>query len=238
MSNPNTKFMFFDPHQGIVPPFTFTKVLDINESNESSLYLSIYNEFTYQHGTDVIFIERTPNEAEEIFGEYLQKKISRGTPMRLFVEEVEMWNGAGDTYTKFGLQVNDECTLHCPKIAFEQSRPGLYPKYNDLIYLVNAKKLFEITHIEDETSPAFYLLGNRSCYKISCKTYAYDHSEISDDISIPTEIQALDKLVNNPITGIDWDIQEKEISRSNKKVEQIKIAEQIIDSTENDPLLG
>jgi len=236
MSDPNTNFAFFN--KAIKPPFLFNQVYDINGSNEASLNLSLYTEFTFLYGTDIVFIERDPNEPENILGEFLQKKISRGTPMRLFLEDTEQWGGAGDIYSKFGIQITDECTLHCPKITFDQARSGLFPKYNDLIYVVKSKKLFEIKHIEDETSPAFYLLGNRSCYRIDCKLYVYDHSEIGTDSSIPIEVQALDNIINNPATNTDWNPQEKEVEKFNLPIENIKVSELIVDTAEKDPLLG
>ena len=89
MANPDTKFPFFDVSAGSTPPpFEMNAIYDINGSNEASLYNSIYTEFAYLYGTDVILIERDVKNEEPIFGEFLNKVISRGTPMRLFVSDV------------------------------------------------------------------------------------------------------------------------------------------------------
>jgi hypothetical protein len=253
MSNPSVNFLtFFDASPatsaaGGLPQFKFNEIYSIDEQNEASLYDSINCEFTYHHGTDVIWLEREVNTAEPIFGEYLYKKIQKGTPLRLFVEETDAWGGAGDMYTKFGLQINDECTLHCPKRTFAQARNNavsgaLYPQYNDLVYIPKAKKLFEVIHIEDETAPAFYLFGNRSAYKISCKAYVYDHSEIdsSNDNGIPAEIEALDKqiIVADEIWNVSPTATEVN-SENNLEVNTYEITgvtNSIVDTTEVDPL--
>lgn len=237
MADPTTNFEFFNPtlKKG---PYKFNEIYDPNGSNECSLYLSVYNEFVHLYGTDLIYIERSPNEEEAIFGEFLAKAMIKGFPMRLFKEEVEGWGGSGDIYSKFGLQIQDECTIYCPKITFAQYTNGKFPKYNDLFYSVNAKKLFEISHIEDELPPSFYLLGNRSGYVFTCKTYVYDHAEIKDDSSIPLEIQGLDKVLIDPSTGQMYDIDEKETDMNNEKIESVEVSGDLVDDTEIDPLMG
>jgi hypothetical protein len=59
------------------------------------------------------------------------------------------------------------------------------------------QKLFEVSHIEDETQPGFYLFGNRSGYRLNCKLFSYNHEVINQSASagIPAAIQALDALI-------------------------------------------
>lgn len=243
MANPNTAFTFFNAASGTpvsgLPPFKMNAVYDIGGSNEASLYNSVYTEFAWLYGTDIVFIERETYDAEPVFGEFMGKAFTRGTPMRLFVEETDGWGGGGgDQYTKFGIEVTDECTIFCPKITFEQARPGLYPKYHDLIYVPKAKKLFEIKHIEDELPPAFYLLGNRSGYVFTCKTFVYDHSEIIAGDGIPEEIVALDKLildVNN--APVYEEINKTETEKTNDPIQTIAHSG-LLDNSEVDPLTG
>jgi hypothetical protein len=66
----------------------------------------------------------------------------------------------------------------------------------------------------------------------------YDHSEISSDQSIPIQIQALDRVITDPISGLTWDVQEKEISSMNKKIESVNTSENITNTQEIDPLVG
>lgn len=237
--NPSTNFAFFDVGSTAMPAYKFNEVYDINGANEASLYNSIYNEFTWHYGTDVVFVEKAVYESEPVFGEFIAKVYNRGTPMRLFIEQVDGWAGGGDLYSRFGIQITDECTIYCPKITFEQYLPGLYPKYGDLIYVPKSRKLFEVKHIEDELPPTFYLLGNRAGYVLSCKAFVYDHSDIVEGEGIPEEVTALDKLILDVQTNLPKydEIDSKEIQNQNDKFTEIAHTT-VIDHSEIDPLLG
>lgn len=224
---------------GGVPPFKFNNTYDITASNEANTYNNIYSEFAYLYGSDIIFLPREVNKEETTFGEYLAATIERGYQIRLFIEETEAWSGNGDMYSKFGLQVTDECTLYCNKLTFSQATSGIYPKQSDLIYIVKSQKLFQISHIEDEVSPAFYLLGNRAGYKIQCKLFSYHHESINQDSDsgIPQSIQALDNLLNNIMEpeASATTLENKEFTNNNKPIQTQ--ANPLIDDTEQD-LLG
>lgn len=225
------------------PPFLFNAVYDINQSNEANTYNQIASEFQYLHGTDVVFMPRDVGVEEPIFGEYLAAKITKGIPLRVFIEEVEAWAGAGDMYSRFGLQVTDECTIHTNKTSWLQAMQAIagediYPKQGDLFFVHKAQKLFQISHIEDEATPGFYLFGNRTGYKIQCKMFSYNHEEISqaEGSNIPSAVAALDDLLaqqdNEELVPLN-------VKEENNFIAPIEAeAATIIDQTENDPLLG
>lgn len=218
-------------------PFKFNEVYRDDQSNEANLYLQIFSEFTYQYGTDVVYIERDLKKAEEIFGEYLYQKITNGTPMRLFLEETSGWGGMGEMFSKFGMASFDDATFFCPKILFEQARAGMFPRIGDLIFMPKSKKLFEIRHVEDELPPAFYFLGNRNGFKITAKTYSYDHTSIDQtNNTIPEEVLKLDKIFNiESDPRVEVNLHDLEIQRNNVPIEQ-EAASGILDNTEMDPL--
>jgi hypothetical protein len=214
-------------------PFKFNDSYDLGAAGEANTYNQIYAETCFLYGSDVVFLPRTVNNPEPVFGEYLASTIESGFPMRLLVEDVTNWQGGGDIYSKFGLQVTDETTFNCPKIVFENYQPDplvpaiqMYPKQGDLIYYVKGKKLFEILHVEDETQPGFYVFGNRNSYQIKCKAYTFDHMEIAVDDSIPTEISSLGGLADQDDTHF------------NEEIINTIVAESILDSSEVDPITG
>lgn len=181
----------------------------------------IYEEATYLYGTDLVYVKRTLSQEEPIFGEFLSKVSTEGVPIRLFVEQVEQFDG-GDMYSKFGLQLSDEMTVYGPKITFQDAE--ILPKPQDLILHVPSQKLFEITHVvDDREGAAFYPMGRNFSYKLTCKIYSHDYSETADVINVP-EIANLD-LVNDE----DFDLQNQEVQDSGST---------FIDTTENDPLTG
>ena len=146
-------------------------------------------------------------------------------------------------YAKFGLQIQDEATWYCPTLMFNQmiaiTNPNgevtfspIYPKQGDLIYYVNGKKLFDITHIEPEALPGMYVFGNKNSYVFKTKLYTYDHQAVADDPSIPKEIQALDRP--ETIKGITYDITQQELDNFNIPAQ--KEATKVVSTTEVDPL--
>ena len=237
-------------------PFVMNQTYTLEQPKEANLFDNIASEWYYLHGSDIIFLPREVNKEETTFGEYLSAVYNQGIPIRMFIEETEAWSGNGDMYSKFGLQVTDECTLYINKTSFANATNGMslsvsalgtitvtgsssqiYPKQGDLIYVVKSKKLFQISHIEDEVQPAFYLLGNRAGYKIQCKLFMYNHEVINQSASagIPEAIQALDSLLDD-LEGNNVPIETKEYNQHNANI--IKTALPVINNTEIDPLFG
>ncbi len=233
------QFNLFNAYtSGGTPPFQFNATFDINQSNEASLYNSISSEFCYLYGNDIVFIPKDVGFTEEVFGEFLAGQFNRGYNLRAFIEEMEAWGGQGDIYSKFGLQVTDECTIFINKTSFSQSVSAEFPKPSDLVYVTKSQKLFEISHIEDEVAPGFYHFGNKTWYKISCKLFTYNYEIINQSVSagIPSAIQALDNLIEQTETDDLVKVDVKEETNFNIKLEEI--ADTFIDDSEDDPLMN
>lgn len=238
---PNTNYIYanYDSY-GVSAekyPYLLNQTYPITGTNEANTMNRLASEWYYLHGTDLQFLPREVNKEETTFGEYLSAVFNIGMPIRMFIEEVEAWSGNGDMYSRFGLQVTDECTLWCTKSFFTEQTSGVYPKQGDLIYVHKSQKLFTISHIEDEIQPAFYLLGNRAGYKVQCKLFSYNHEEINQSPSagIPSAIQALDNLLMD-IEGNQVKLEQKEFNQNNKPIETGAVP--IIDVTESDPLMS
>jgi len=234
----NPQFATFNAYSsGGPPPFQFNATFDITQSNEASLYNSVSSEFCYLYGNDISFLTRDVYNAEAIFGEFLAPVFNRGYNLRAFIEEMEAWGGAGDLYSKFGLQVTDECTVYINKTSFSQAVSAEYPKPGDLIFVTKSKKLFEISHIEDEVAPGFYHFGNKTWYKIQCKLFSYNHEVINQSASagIPAAIQALDNLMEDRDTEELIRVEVKEERNNNIPIQTA--ADDFIDDSEIDPLL-
>jgi len=224
-------------------PFKFNAYYDINQANEANTFDNIMCEANNLYGHDLIYIEREVGTAEPIFGEYLSAKLTTGTPIRMFLEETQGWAGnATDMYTKFGLQVTDEATFHCPITTFTRAKDDMYinsdlpasgyalsafyPKQGDLVYFLKGRKLFEILHIENEATPGFYSFGNRNAYVFKCKTYTFDHMEVMADESIPAEVTGLNALAA------------QDESNFNDVVDANIITSGVISHDEVDPITG
>lgn len=210
-------------------PFKFNAYYDITQANEANTFDNIMVESVHLFGHDTVYIECTPDTVEPIFGEFLSRKLSEGIPIRMFLEETQNWNGNGDMYSKFGLQMTQESTFHCPVTTFTKAKGAgidFYPKVGDLIYFVKGNKLFEIMHVENNATPGFYAFGNLNAYVFNCKMYTYDSMEVAEDDSIPTEIQSLNSLSDLEETTFN-DVVDNTIAVSN-----------VLSHSEVDPVTG
>lgn len=217
--------------------YVINQVHELSGTNEAATMDHLASEWYAKHGSDMHFLPREVNKEETTFGEYLSATFNKGYPIRMFHEEVEAWSGNGDMYSKFGLMVTDECTCWITKSFWTEQTSGVWPKQGDLIYIDKTQKLFEISHIEDEIQPAFYLLGNRSGMKISCKLFSYHHEEISQAASagIPSAVQALDALLDD-LDGNQVPLEQKDFNHNNAKIQSGSVT--IINNDEDDPLAG
>jgi len=227
----------FNPYQNTTSSIRFNATYDKAQSNEANLYDNIASEYLWLHGDDVVFIPREVGVTEEVFGEFLASKFDKGYPFRMFVEEMEAWGGSGDMFSKFGLQVTDECTVWITKTAFSQGASDVYPKQGDILYINKSQKLFEVQGVEDEVKPGFYHFGNKTWYKISSKLFSYNHEIINQSVSagIPDAIQALDNLLA-AVDNSSVSLEAKETMTYNTKIEDI--ADEFVDDSEVDPLQG
>ena len=81
------------------------------------------------------------------------------------------FDGEGDLFTKFGVEIRDEATFVVSRrrwnstvSAVNNQISGVRPREGDLIYLPLSNSLFEITFVEHEQP--FYQLANLPTFKI------------------------------------------------------------------------
>ena len=107
--------------------------------------------------------------------------------MEMYIENTEGFEGAGDLYSKFGLEIRDDATFIVSRRRWE-SRIGVFssnlvdprPQEGDLIFLPMTNSFFEISFVEDD-SP-FYQLSNLPVYKMQCQLFEYNDEEFDTGI--------------------------------------------------------
>jgi len=154
-------------------PFFFND--EIGFENERNTINELNDEGTYLYGAECIWIPVTLAQEEPIFGEYLNKTLEKGTPIRLIIDQFEDDFGAEDSgmYSKFGFNPNlGEATFHASIRYFNQFK--VYPKEQDLVYYKKIKKLFEVRKVHTV---------NQYRYKIASVLYNFDHADISDKVT-------------------------------------------------------
>lgn len=183
---------------------------------ERQTYLNLMDESTYLYGEDLLYIDIANAQLDQIYGEFLNKKMKTGTPMRLAFDETEDDFYAQDAgmFTKFNYMPEiGEARFNATKQYFEYY--NVFPKEGDLIYYYKTNKLFEVQKVV--TIKGAY-------YQLNCKHYNFSHEDI-DMVEIEEpEIQSLDNIMN------------VEIETLITPVREVVEEEDIVNTTESDGL--
>jgi hypothetical protein len=106
----------------------------------------------------------------------------------MYLANVEGYEGDGDFFSKFGVEIRDTSNFICSRKSFERYVPSNIaqrPREGDLVFVPALQKLFEIKFIEEELM--FFSLGNRKpyIYEMRCELFRYSQESINtgvDDI--------------------------------------------------------
>jgi hypothetical protein len=108
--------------------------------------------------------------------------------LEMYIENTEGFEGAGDLYSKFGLEIRDDATFIVSRRRWE-TRVGVFddntidprPQEGDLIFLPMTNSFFEISYVEDD-SP-FYQLSNLPVYRMQCSLFEYNDEDFDTGIT-------------------------------------------------------
>lgn len=168
--------------------------------SEQSLYEDLVIESLKLYGQDVMYIPRETITPDEILNEEYSKYAS-AYMVEMYIGNVDGFEGEGNLYTKFGLEIRDQATFIVSKRRFSQlvqiddnAIRQERPREGDLIYLPLSKGLFEIKFVEHE-SP-FYQLSNLPTYEMQCELFEYSAEKFE------TGIRDVDRFeeINGPQT--------------------------------------
>lgn len=145
-------------------------------------------------GHDLYYIPRESYSADDdkIFGENAQSKFTKAYFMEMYPANVEGYEGDGDFFSKFGLEVRDNSTFVVARRTFEKYVPDTLrtrPREGDLIWAPTLQKLFEVTFIEEELM--FFSLGkdNPYVYELRCEVFRYSNEDFNTGIPEIDELQ-------------------------------------------------
>lgn len=162
--------------------------------SEQHLYEDLIIESLKIFGQDVYYIPRTLVNRDNILGEDPASKFDDAYIIEAYLENVEGFEGAGDLYSKFGLEIRDEAQFVVSRKVWNR-RVGVFsdnedprPQEGDLIFLPMTNSFFEITYVEDD-SP-FYQLSDLPVYRLSCSLFEYN------DEDFDTGVEGIDLKIN------------------------------------------
>jgi len=163
--------------------------------SEQNLYEDIIIESLKMYGQDVYYLPRdTVGEIKEL-GDEVPARFNSSHKIEMYIENTEGFDGEGDLFTRFGVEIRDEATFVVSRRRwtqqvkqFDSEVTAIRPLEGDLIYIPMTKKLFEITHVEHEQP--FYQLSNLPVYKLRAHLYDYNDEDLDTGID---EIDSIER---------------------------------------------
>ena len=165
--------------------------------NEQRLYEDVIVESIKMNGHDVYYIPREAyDSADDIFGESPNAVFKKSYMVEMYLANVQGYEGDGDFFSKFGLEIRDTSNFVVSRRSFERYVPRNMlsrPREGDLIYVPLLGKLFEIKFVEEELM--FFALGKRQpyIYELRCEVFRYSNENLNTGVQ---EIDDLEHLIS------------------------------------------
>lgn len=161
--------------------------------SEQNLYEDIVIESLKIYGQDVYYIPRDIVSEDKIFGDDIPSRFNSSYKIEMYLENIEGFDGEGDLFTRFGVEIRDEATFVVSRRRWTQTVArmdnnvtSVRPLEGDLIYLPLTNKLFQINFVEHEQP--FYQLSNLPIYKLRAQLFEYN------DEDLDTGVEAIDQI--------------------------------------------
>ena len=126
-------------------------------------------------GHNVYYIPRESfDEGDMVLGEYSKSAFNKAYLIESYLSNVEGFEGQGDFFSKFGLEIRDTSNFVLSRRSFRNIVPGSIrqrPQEGDLVYIPVLHKMFEIKFIEQELM--FHSIGKRLpfVYEMRCEAF-------------------------------------------------------------------
>ena len=177
--------------------FYFQSGNTMGTTNEQRLVEDLVVESLKIYGHDVYYLPRTVVNRDTIFDEDALSQFTQAYPLEMYLENVDGFEGEGDLFTKFGIEIRDQANFILSKRRWEQmvdSTGGEFqldarPAEGDLLYFEKTGSIFEIKYVEFQNP--FYQLGKIYVFRLQCELFEYSSE------SFDTGIANLDGVVDD-----------------------------------------
>ena len=127
--------------------------------SEQDLYEDLVTESIKIFGQDVVYLPRQRIAEDELLNEEWSQ-YTMAFPIEMYLENVEGFEGDGNTLGKFGLEIRDQADFVVTKrrwdavvgVSLDDTTLGYTmkgkPAEGDLIYMTMTQRLFEIKYVE------------------------------------------------------------------------------------------
>ena len=163
--------------------------------SEQNLYEDLIIESLKIYGQDIYYLPRDIVSTDDLLGEDRASKFDDAYMIEAYIEGTEGFEGQGDLYSKFGLEVRDEVNFVISRKIWDRyigfdSDSGNRPKEGDLIFLPLSNKFFEVMFVEHEQP--FYQLSNLPVYRLQCALYEYNDEDFDTGVALIDQVEVTD----------------------------------------------
>ena len=155
---------------------------------EQNLVEDLVVESLRMYGHNCYYLPRKIVNEDTILGDAANSSFEDAYEVEMYLENVEGFEGEGDLYSKFGVEIRDTATFVISRRSWERFvsldanlATGLRPNEGDLIYFPLSKSLFEIKFVEHENP--FYQMNKLFVFKMTCDLFEYSGEKFDTDVS-------------------------------------------------------
>ena len=178
---------------------------------EQHLYEDLVVESLRMYGHETFYLPREIVEEDSILGEDIQSKFGDSYSVEMYIENTDGFEGEGDLFSKFGVQVRDTATFIISLRSWERFisldsnlATSLRPNEGDLIHFPLSGSLFEVKFVEHENP--FYQVGKLFVFKLQCELFEYsgedfDTGNINIDLVEDQQAYTIEMTMNSGGSG-------------------------------------
>ena len=165
---------------------------NFTNSQEQGLIENLIIESIKIYGHDVYYVPRTINARDNLYEQDDLSTFEDAYLVEMYVKNVEGFDGEGDLFSRFGVEIRDQITFVISQRVFDeeisvQNTSHVRPKEGDLVFLPLNNKAFEIKFVEHEA--VFYQMGSLQTYELTCELYEYSEERFNTGIEIIDKIE-------------------------------------------------
>lgn len=198
---------FLPSKAGLNPYFSYMGE-NASNVNEQNMVDSLIKEYIQQFGLKVIYILRTPNNMDKVFGESAGSNFAKTFEIEMMMEDYVAGFDGRDSVMPFGYNMHDSITMECSFSRVNEElekldlsdRDSPYPQPGDLLYIPLYKTMLEIRFVESKTpnQPT----GISILYKFTCHMYNPNSESFSTEVPDIDIINEFEKIYNEEQEGI------------------------------------
>ena len=145
------------------------------------------------YGQDVYYLPREIKNLDKIFLDDIPSRFSDAYKIEMYSENAEGFEGEGDLFTKFGIELRDQANFVVSRKRWTQligsnlEKQNFRPREGDLIYLTLTNSCFEIRKVETETP--FYQLSQLPTFRLQCELFEYSGEDFDTGVDTIQDIE-------------------------------------------------